>query len=457
MNKETYLDWISTYKEALLLALLCFAVLFAADTAGVWAGMIQILPYYLGLVFLLIIPVHAGYGPGFSIVLGALALRPALLLAAQLHFVGLGGLFLTCLTAMAIAAAMGAAAGWLQALRAHFAFLLSLAVGFFALGVSSLFPAGTFPSALLHALGGVMALPLIRLAFTALVAAAFLIILLRSVRGRPVPWVTLCAVLLFSGLGVAVTFLPFVEGLLMTDRLLVYPLLLFFSSAAILFQLVKLLLFRFVYRRPYSLARGFGACLAAAAVYFAAILPQSEALLQTLSLPAAPVLLAAAIPAAVVALVHTGPGNRMKGMGEAEAARRRKRADMGTAALTAALSAFCFLLMAEGRGAVPTAQEAQRITLHAIAALLFGGGSLRRASAGQALLGAALFFLFAVSAPIAAQRLYSAPGIGEGFVDVLALGMIASITARHFVRLRGEAMPRILNLKPMEARDAVHS
>ena len=87
------------------------------------------------LVLSLIIPVVAGMGLNFGIVLGALAGQIALILSTHWEWAGIGGLALTALLATPLAVLFGTLAGLVLNKAKGREMITSMVMGFFANGV----------------------------------------------------------------------------------------------------------------------------------------------------------------------------------------------------------------------------------------------------------------------------------------------------------------------------------
>jgi simple sugar transport system permease protein len=69
--------------------------------------------------------------------------------------------------------------------------------------------------------------------------------------------------------------------------------------------------------------------------------------------------------------------------------------------------------------------------MFSIAALLVGGASTRRATIWQAMVGVVVFHTLFVVSPLAGQRLFGVPQMGEYFRVFVAYGIIAVALALH--------------------------
>ena len=82
-------------------------------------------------------------------------------------------------------------------------------------------------------------------------------------------------------------------------------------------------------------------------------------------------------------------------------------------------------------GTLNTYNSHEQVGMFSIAALLVGGASTRRATIFQALIGVILFHTLFVVSPLAGQKLFGVPQIGEHFRVFVAYGIIAVALAIH--------------------------
>lgn len=82
-------------------------------------------------------------------------------------------------------------------------------------------------------------------------------------------------------------------------------------------------------------------------------------------------------------------------------------------------------------GTFSTYNAHDQVGTFAIAALLVGGASVTRATIGQAFVGTLLFHLLFIVSPIAGQRLFGQPQIGEYFRSFIAFAVICVALVLH--------------------------
>lgn len=102
----------------------------------------------------------------------------------------------------------------------------------------------------------------------------------------------------------------------------------------------------------------------------------------------------------------------------------------------AALGQCVFL---QNFGSLNTYNSHDQVALFAIASLVVGGASVDRATIGQAVVGTILFHSLFVVSPLAGKRLFEDPQIGEYFRVFVAYGVIALSLGLHAWKTRRAA------------------
>lgn len=99
--------------------------------------------------------------------------------------------------------------------------------------------------------------------------------------------------------------------------------------------------------------------------------------------------------------------------------------------ISTVLAAWGQLFFLQNVGALNTFAAHEQVGRFAIAALLIGGASVAKATIGQALLGAVLFHTLFVVSPAAGRQLLGDPQLGEFFRAFVAYGVIALSLGMH--------------------------
>lgn len=306
------------------------------------------------LVLSLLIPVMAGLGLNFGIVIGAMAGQIALIIITHYRMTGLAGIFTAALLAVPFALLFG----WLTALVLNKAkgreMVTGMILGFFANGLYQL---------------------------------VFLVL-----TGTVIP-IKDEMLLLSSGIGVRNTVdLINVAGSL--DRALD-----FLWNGLILVNLGPLRL------GPWRV-------------------------------PVFTLVLTGLVCAVTSFLIRTRLGQQMRAVGQdmriAEVAGFNVDRIRTTAIIiSTVLASWGQLVFLQNMGTMNTYNSHEQVGMFAIAALLVGGATTRRATIWNALIGVLLFHTLFVVSPLAGQKIFGIPQVGEYFRVFLAYGVIAVALALH--------------------------
>ena len=99
--------------------------------------------------------------------------------------------------------------------------------------------------------------------------------------------------------------------------------------------------------------------------------------------------------------------------------------------ISTVLAGWGQLIFLQNVGTFSTYGAHTQVGQFAIAALLVGGASVRRAASGQAILGVLLFHTLFIVAPLAGRELFGNAMIGEYFRVFVSFGVIALALAMH--------------------------
>lgn len=159
-------------------------------------------------------------------------------------------------------------------------------------------------------------------------------------------------------------------------------------------------------------------------------------------IPTATLLLTAALCAAIHYLMRTRLGQKMRAVGQdmqiaAVAGIDVDRTRIIAMILSTVLAAWGQLIFLQNISTLNTYNSHEQVGTFAIAALLVGGATARRATIWQALLGLLLFHTLFVVSPLAGQAIVGIPQIGEYFRVFVAYGVIGVALALHAWQSRG--------------------
>jgi simple sugar transport system permease protein len=466
VNKKKLLDKLFDQKVAVLFALLCIGGIAASGQPMTFVAgeLFTRVARNSFLVLSLIIPVLAGMGLNFGIVIGAMAAQIALFLTTYWGLSGIGGFLATVLLTTPLAVFFGFLVGKLFNKIKGSEMIGGLVLGYFAEGFYQLvflFVFGgvipfTGPNAqklmlstgvgvkntidlkdtIKYSLDTVSMLSIAEIAFYLTVGAVVLSAALKLWKKQPVNWKKTGGILAGTAAVYAVTFLPAVEEFLAADRLL----LLWAVEAGVLLvilrQLFRLLWGRAVKKEQVEWKAPLAVCAAALILYALTYVPAVYEVLVAVKLPVMTYLCIGALCLFNRALMRTRLGQNMRTVGQSRVVAGAAGIDVDRTRVTAmilstVLASWGQLIFLQNVGTFSTYGAHTQVGQFAIASLLVGGASVQKATNGQAILGVILFHTLFIVAPLAGRELFGNAMIGEYFRVFVSFGVIAMALAMH--------------------------
>ncbi len=411
-------------------------------------------------VLSLLIPVLAGMGLNFGIVIGAVAAQISVFAVVYWKLTGLSGMALAFVLATPMAAFFGYLVGKLFNKTKGAEMITGLILGYFSDGLYQLFfliliggviPA-TDPRFIID--GGVGVKNVIDLTGTlkysidrvriidlalglliiiAVMTGAKLLLHLRKKRAFQ-----LKDLLIFLVVAVlyGLTFIPAIEQHLFADRinlLVALPIILVYfvirSGLALYKNKDK--------ADPlFSKGRNIGIVAVSIIAFALTYIPGIEALLGTVNLPVLPYVLIVGLCAFNNGLLNTRLGQNMRTVGQSNAVAAASginvdRTRVIAVVLSTVLACWGQLIYLQNLGTFSTYGAHLQIGQFAVAALLVGGASVSKATNKQALIGVTLFHMLFIIAPQAGNNLFGDAQIGEYFRVFVSYGVIALSLAMH--------------------------
>lgn len=99
--------------------------------------------------------------------------------------------------------------------------------------------------------------------------------------------------------------------------------------------------------------------------------------------------------------------------------------------ISTVIAAWGQIIFLQNMGLVNTYTSHEQVGTYAVAALLVGGASIKKATTGQVFIGALLFHLLFFTMPLAGSHLFQDSQIGEYFRVFISYGVIAAALALH--------------------------
>ncbi len=144
---------------------------------------------------------------------------------------------------------------------------------------------------------------------------------------------------------------------------------------------------------------------------------------------------------AIVFLMKTKLGQNFRAIGQDMAIAEVSGIKVDKVRITAViystvLAAWGQLIFLQNLGSLNTFNAHEQVGMFSVAALLVGGASVKRAGIWNAIVGVLLFHTLFVVSPLAGQKLFGEPQIGEWFRQLISYSVIAVALAMHAIQNR---------------------
>ncbi len=359
------------------------------------------------LVLSLIIPVVAGMGLNFSIVLGAMAGQALLIFVTHWGIDGLPGILLCIILVTPLSMFLGYLTGKLFNKAKGQEMIAGLILAFFAQGIYELI--------FLQLVGGIIPMKNTTLIMSQGIGVRTTVDLTAGLKygldwpglswGMPnllrptLPWTIIVGVILL--LAVYLGYILLFKGKWASTPKLI-------SSAVV------------------------GGLL----VYWSVNQIQTESMINMVRIPLLTWFVILAICLFIVFFSKTKLGQDMRSVGQdrhvaAVAGIQVDRVRVIAIMMSMVMASWGHIIFLQNMGAFSTYGSHEQIGLYSVAALLIGGATVTKATIGQALLGVFLFHTLFIVSPSAGRQLFGDAQVGEYFRVFVAYGVIGATLAMH--------------------------
>lgn len=423
------------------------------------------------IVLSLIIPVVAGLGMNFGIVIGAMAAQVALFLTTYWGLTGIGGFLATVALATPLAVFFGYLIGVLFNHMKGNEMIGGLVLGYFAEGIYQLIFLFIFggvikmnnPTLMIatgvgvkntidlkdtvkYALDTVPMLTIIEVAFYLFLIGTVLSVLIKTVKKQEVNWKDTLLRMIAAAAIYAVTFIRPIEQFLSADRLLLLSAVEIACFGTVIWQAVKFARWRWNVKKlgmenlsrsaQFNRNRAIANVFLAVVVYALTYVPYLYNILIAVKLPVMTYLCIAALCGFNNILLKTRLGQNMRTVGQSRTVANAAGINVDRTRIIAmifstVLASWGQLIFLQNVGTLSTYGAHTQVGQFAIAAILVGGASIQKATNRQALLGIVLFHTLFIVSPLAGKELFGDPVIGEYFRVFVSYGVIAMALAMH--------------------------
>lgn len=414
------------------------------------------------LVLALIIPVLAGLGLNFGIVVGAMAAQIAIFFVVYWEISGIGGLLLCFVISTPIAILFGLLVGLLYNKTKGAEMITGMVLAYFADGIyqflflfvlggvipikdTSLMIAGgvgvkntiDLTGILKYSLDNVSMLSLLRL----LLILYFLICIgnvkLRRKRGISSEVKLLLAKIICIPFIFGITSFPIISNFLGTDRLLLLDAITIACIVTIVYAIIKIFTIKIILKHDNTkIYRFIAMIIVAILIYALTYVPTIYNITLSISLPVCTYGAILFICGFNRWLLSTKLGQNMRTVGQSRTVANSAGINVNKTRIIAmcistVLASWGQLIYLQNLGTFSTYGAHSMVGQYAIAALLVGGASVQVANNKQALLGVILFHTLFVVAPLSASNVFGSSLIGEYFRVFICYGVIALSLAMH--------------------------
>lgn len=414
------------------------------------------------LVLALIIPVLAGLGLNFGIVVGAMAAQIGIFFVVYWGFSGIGGLLLCFVICTPIAMLFGYLVGLLYNKTKGSEMITGMVLAYFADGIyqflflfilggiipindTSLMIAGgvgvkntiDLSGILKYSLDNVSMLLLLRI----LLILYFLIcignVILRRKNGSSSEVKVLLGKIIGTPFIFGISFIPVIRDFLGTDRLLLLDAITIACFVAIAYALIGIFTIKVILKQGNSKIHRFIAMIIVAVLIYAlTYVPSIYSITLSISLPVCTYAAILLICGFNRWLLSTRLGQNMRTVGQNRTVANSAGINVNKTRIIAmcistVLASWGQLIYLQNLGTFSTYGAHSMVGQYAIAALLVGGASVQAANNKQALLGVILFHTLFVVAPLSASNVFGSSLIGEYFRVFICYGVIALSLAMH--------------------------
>ena len=462
--KDNIVNFISENKVVVLFVALCIGAIYVSGNPLTFvAGELFTRFGRNGfMVLALLIPVLAGMGLNFGITIGAIAAQIAVFWIIYWGFEGIQGFLLSVLMSTPIALLFGYLVGKLFNKMKGSEMIAGMVLGYFADGLYQLFflyviggiipvysdrliiPGGIgvkntidLTGNLKYSLDTVSMLQLVEIFFYITVAVLIFKMVFNKVKKTNS---SIIKDLIILGIAIVVyvlTFIPAIEAFLASDRLL----LLYAVTIGLVFM-VLLQIWRIVNNKvikkdnEYSIKKPIALIIVAGILYAMTYIKPIEVILMYVNIPVTTYLCIVGICFFNNMLLRTRLGQNMRTVGQSRVVANAAGLDVDririiAMVLSTVLACWGQLIYLQNIGTFATYGAHTQVGLFAIAALLVGGASVKKATNKQAIIGIILFHTLFTVAPQAGKQLFNNAQLGEYFRVFVAYGVIAVSLAMH--------------------------
>lgn len=467
-------DWLFKNKVVLLFVFLCLGAAYASGASAefIVVELFTRVSRNSFIVLSLIIPVIAGMGLNFGIVIGAMSAQIALFLVSYWGFTGVSGFLGMVALATPISILFGFLVGSLFNQMKGNEMIGGLVLGYFAEGIYQfifLFVFGgiiamydprlmistgvgvkntiDLMDTIKYALDTIPLLRIIEVGFYLALIGLICSTMIRLVKKQPIAWVKLILQLVAVVVVYALTFVPTIEAFLAQDRMQLLSAIEIVCFVTAIWMVVLIVMAKMREKKaaaageelagpPFNYIKAVVNIVLVAIVYGLTYIPAVESVVRAVKLPVMIYVCIAGLCGFNNLLMKTRLGQNMRTVGQDRAIATSSGINVNKTRIIAmifstVLASWGQLIYLQNMGTFSTYGAHTQMGQFAIASLLVGGASIQKATNKQALLGVILFHTLFIVSPLAGQQLFGNAAVGEYFRLFVSYAVIAMSLAMH--------------------------
>lgn len=413
------------------------------------------------MVLSLLIPVVAGLGLNFGIVVGAVAAQIAVFWVVYWGFSGFTGILLCILICTPLAVLFGYGVGALFNRMKGSEMIGGLVMGYFFDGLYQLLflyiIGGIIPVSnptmiiaggigvkntidlmgnLKYSLDNVPMIAILDVVFWIVIILTSIQLIYRLIKKQELRLKKALLVLSLAVIIYALSYVPALSSFLSTDRLLLLNAIELGVLATCIYNIFRIIRRRKEYETTGLPKKELLYIAVALAAYAITYIPVFESAFVAVRLPVLTYICIVGLCVFMSWFLNTRLGQNMSTVGQSRTVATSSGINVDRTRIIAmimstVLASYGQLISLQNIGTFSTYGAHTQVGQFAIAALLVGGASVHRATTKQAVLGVILFHTLFILSPLAGKALFGNAQIGEYFRVFVAYGVIAMALALH--------------------------
>lgn len=462
-QKQKFSSFLASNNVTILFVILCIGAYFASGT-----NLNFLLPELFTrigrntfMVLSLIIPVVAGLGLNFGIVIGAIAAQISIFLISLWGITGIPAIILCAVISTPLSIFFGWLVGNLFNSMKGTEMIAGLVAGYFSDGIYQLLflfiLGGIIPinnktlmistgtgvkntidlkDNLKYVLDNTPMISILDFAFWAVLIWAAAVVIFSLIKKEKIKVKNILNILVPIVVLYILSYIPSVYLFMSTPRLLLLNAIEIGVLVSVIYNLYHIIYKLVKKEDKSSIIRRIIYIVISVVIYILTYVPELEQAFKLVKLPVLTYTCIALLCVFILWLMNTKLGQEMRTVGQDRAVATSAGINVNRTRIIAiifstVLASYGHIISLQNIGTLATYGSHLQVGLYSIAALLVGGASVNKATVKQAILGIILFHTLFILSPIAGKELFGVSQVGEYFRVFIAYGVIAVALALH--------------------------